>query len=163
MIAYLIRHAKTHRDSETGRDADRVLKERGHRQALALAAYLRDAAPMRPGALRSSPWRRAVQTSEPIWEALSLEATIEPRLAGDRSVREMLGVIHDGRGLGAAAIVSHNMVVSRLVDVIVGGAGAGFDHVLRTGEIYAIELTPGAAPDDLLGAGRVIETFRHDG
>jgi len=162
VIVYVIRHAKTHQQSETGRDADRELKERGHRQSSALAEYLDADAPARPDALRSSPWRRAVQTGEPIWDALGLEPTTDDRLAGDRSVHDMLRVIHDDRGATSVALVSHNMIVSRLVDILVAGPGAGYDTLLRTGELRAVELTPGDAPDDLAGAGRIIDTFRHD-
>ena len=164
MVVYVIRHGKTHRDSQTGRDADRVLKERGHAQSRALAVHLRDDAPERPSALVSSPWTRAAETAAPIWDALGLERVTDPRLQGDRSVDDMLGVLHEHGGHAAMGIVSHNPIVSRLVDLLVGGAGARHAHTLRTGELVAVRLEPGdgAGADDVLGTGRVLEVFRHE-
>ena len=77
MELLLIRHALPLRIEGGDGPADPDLSEQGHRQAAALAAWLREES---IDAVWSSPMRRARQTSAPIEEAFGIEAVIEPEL-----------------------------------------------------------------------------------
>ena len=65
----LLRHAKTETDAPSGRDQDRRLDERGHRDAAEIGAWLA-AHPPFPDFVQVSPAVRAKQTWELAWEAM---------------------------------------------------------------------------------------------
>jgi phosphohistidine phosphatase len=65
----LLRHAKTETDAPSGRDQDRRLDERGHRDAAEIGAWLA-AHPPFPDSVQVSPAVRAIQTWELAWEAM---------------------------------------------------------------------------------------------
>ncbi len=157
MIVHVIRHGKAFQDSDTGLDRDRALKPRGHRQARALAAMLAGAE-VTPALVLSSPWRRARETAGPIWEALGLLEQIDDRMSGDRGVSDVVDLIRDSAGAASIAIVGHNPIVSRVVDVLVGGVSAPYEYGLRTGECAIVRVNP----DHPVGSGTLIEMFREE-
>jgi phosphohistidine phosphatase len=65
----LLRHAKTETDAPSGRDQDRRLDERGHRDAAEIGAWLSRHPPF-PDFVQVSPAVRAKQTWELAWEAM---------------------------------------------------------------------------------------------
>ena len=65
----LLRHAKTETDAPTGRDQDRRLDQRGHRDAAEIGAWLARHPPF-PDLIQVSPAVRAKQTWELAWEAM---------------------------------------------------------------------------------------------
>jgi phosphohistidine phosphatase SixA len=157
MIVHVIRHGKAYQDSDTGLDRDRALKPRGHRQARALAAMLAGA-DIAPALVLSSPWRRARETAGPIWEALGLLEQIDDRMSGDRSVSDVIDIIRDSAGAESIGVVGHNPIVSRVVDVLIGGASAACEHGLRTGECAIVRVDP----DHPLGSGELLGVFREE-
>jgi phosphohistidine phosphatase len=65
----LLRHAKTEHDAPSGRDRDRRLDERGHRDAAGIGAWLTQRS-LFPDLVLVSPAVRAKQTWELAWEAM---------------------------------------------------------------------------------------------
>jgi 8-oxo-dGTP diphosphatase len=78
----LVRHAWAgKRDEWSGDDRDRPLDERGRRQARELVAEL---GPYRIERILSSPYRRCVETVEPVARARGLEVEQRPELGEER-------------------------------------------------------------------------------
>jgi len=65
----LLRHAKTETDAPSGRDQDRRLDQRGHRDAAEIGGWLASHPPF-PDLVQVSPAVRAKQTWELAWEAM---------------------------------------------------------------------------------------------
>ena len=65
----LLRHAKTETEAPSGRDQDRRLDERGHRDAAEIGGWIGRHPPL-PDLVQVSPAVRAVQTWEIAWEAM---------------------------------------------------------------------------------------------
>ncbi len=65
----LLRHAKTETDAPSGRDQDRRLDQRGHRDAAEIGGWLASHPPF-PDLIQVSPAVRAKQTWELAWEAM---------------------------------------------------------------------------------------------
>lgn len=68
----IFRHAKTMADSESGRDFDRELKQRGRDDALAQADWMREAG-LRPQRILCSTSARARQTAEIVCPHLGID------------------------------------------------------------------------------------------
>jgi phosphohistidine phosphatase len=73
----LFRHAKTETDAPSGRDQDRRLDERGHRDAAELGGWIGRHPPF-PDLVQVSPAVRARQTWEIAWEAMKDHAPLPP-------------------------------------------------------------------------------------
>jgi phosphohistidine phosphatase len=69
----LLRHAKTETDAPSGRDRDRRLDDRGHKDAAEIGAWLGRHPPF-PDLVQVSPAVRAKQTWEVAWEAMKEHA-----------------------------------------------------------------------------------------
>jgi probable phosphoglycerate mutase len=78
MDLLLVRHALPVRIDDGDAPADPPLDERGHEQARALAAWLREE-PI--SHVYTSPMRRARETAEPLAGALGIEAVVDDELA----------------------------------------------------------------------------------
>ncbi len=74
----LLRHAKTENDAASGRDQDRRLDDRGHRDAAEIGGWIGRHPPF-PDAVLVSPAVRAHQTWEIAWEAMK-DLTPKPRV-----------------------------------------------------------------------------------
>ena len=151
----IIRHAKARHESDTGRDADRALKKRGHRQSETLGAHFAQLDEP-PALVLSSPYLRARETAEHIWSALDLEPQLDDRLAADRDIEDYLDVIADLVGCEHAAIVGHNPMIARLVAVLTKGPTAlAPQH--ETARVIAVNLQD---PTDPVGNASIIYRFR---
>ena len=73
----LFRHAKTETDAPSGRDQDRRLDERGHRDAAEVGGWIGRHPPF-PDLVQVSPAVRARQTWEIAWEAMKDHAPLPP-------------------------------------------------------------------------------------
>ena len=92
----LLRHAKTETDAPSGRDQDRRLDERGHRDAAEIGAWI-GAHPPFPDHVMVSPAVRAVQTWDIAWEAMKEQAPkpqieLVPELYGAETTQLLLSI-----------------------------------------------------------------------
>ncbi len=154
MRLYIVRHAKAEPDCESGRDADRPLRPRGHRQAESLGAFFAAESPA-PSMVLSSPYLRARETAEHIWSALDLQPQFDDRLAADRTLDDYLDVLADLSGAPSAVIVGHNPLVARLVAVLLEGPTAPPTRH-ETARVVTLDLEPGTP----VGSARCIGIFR---
>ena len=157
------RHAKTHQDSESGRDEDRLLMDRGHRQAAAIAAHLMSL-DCPPDHVIASPATRAIQTATPIWESTGLKETLESRISlsaySDHVfdlIAEFVSAPDRGRHL---VLVGHNPTMSSVASTLLGGI-TGQLISLRTGEMYRFRLED-HQEFEIGNPLELIESFRPD-
>ena len=71
----LLRHAKTETDAPSGRDQDRRLDARGHRDAAEIGTWIAAHPPL-PDHVMVSPAVRAVQTWDIAWEAIDRKSVV---------------------------------------------------------------------------------------
>ncbi len=156
MILYMIRHGQARDDSPTGHDCDRPLVAHGREQADAIAEFLSETAHTSPALVLSSPYIRARQTGAPIWSQMDQLEQIDDRLGADRSVSDILDVIPDAGDAQAIAIISHNPIISRAIDVLIAGIEAPRLHSMRTGELIGLQIDP----NEPIGSGQIVTRFR---
>jgi phosphohistidine phosphatase len=140
MRVYVLRHGKAERHSETGRDEDRPLADRGRAQAEGLAKLFAAKSPpkvvtTRPSLVLASPAVRADATARIIAQVLRLDVKHDDSLALDSTLKDHVRLVE--RLLDeerVALLVGHNPLLSRLVDHLAGG------DELRTGEMSVLEL-----------------------
>jgi 8-oxo-dGTP diphosphatase len=124
----LLRHARAgERAAWTGDDTLRPLDDRGLRQALAL----RDLAQRAIGRIVSSPYRRCVETVEPLAEALGIPIELDDRLAEGASPQLALALLAE---LDGGLACTHG-------DVIEAVLGYG----LRKGAVAVTDVGPDGA------------------
>jgi phosphohistidine phosphatase SixA len=124
----LLRHARAgERAAWTGDDTLRPLDDRGLRQALAL----RDLAQRAIGRIVSSPYRRCVETVEPLAEALGIPIELDDRLAEGASPQLALALLAE---LDGGLACTHG-------DVIEAVLGYG----LRKGAVVVTDVGPDGA------------------
>ena len=123
----VLRHAKTERDSPTGRDFDRQLDDRGQQDAREIGKYLADNR-LLPDLALVSPAVRARETWSLVAPHLkSAEMIFEPDLYG-AEVTELLRVISAAGGrpddpkLGTLMVVAHNPGLHELSLMLIGAA-----------------------------------------
>src|SRR6202000_934884 len=92
----LLRHAKTETDAPSGRDQDRRLDARGHRDAAGIGAWIGTHPPF-PDHVMVSPAVRAVQTWDIAWEAMKEHAPqpqieLVPELYGADATQLLLSI-----------------------------------------------------------------------
>ena len=128
MSVLLLRHARAgERAAWTGDDRLRPLDERGLRQALAL----RELAQRAIGRIVSSPYRRCVETVEPLAEALGIPIELDDRLAEGASTQLALSLLGE---LDGGLACTHG-------DVIEAVLGYG----LRKGAVAVTDVGPDGA------------------
>ncbi len=128
MSVLLLRHARAgERAAWTGDDTLRPLDDRGLRQALAL----RDLAQRAIGRIVSSPYRRCVETVEPLAEALGIPIELDDRLAEGASPQLALALLAE---LDGGLACTHG-------DVIEAVLGYG----LRKGAVAVTDVGPDGA------------------
>jgi len=120
---YVVRHAEADpRNDFNGDDIDRPLTNSGREQAAALAERL---AAVSPTIIVSSPYKRCVETVEPLAASIDLEVRTDARLAEfananvrpDASLLDLLHSLPD-----RAVVCSHGDVIPAIVESL---AGAG--------------------------------------
>lgn len=128
MSVLLLRHARAgERAAWTGDDTLRPLDDRGLRQALAL----RELAQRAIGRIVSSPYRRCVETVEPLAEALGIPIELDDRLAEGASPQLALALLAE---LDGGLACTHG-------DVIEAVLGYG----LRKGAVAVTDVGPDGA------------------
>lgn len=134
--SYLVRHAKAGRRHDwKGDDRERPLSGPGRRQAAALAERL---AERFVTSLWSSPYRRCVQTLEPLGERTGLIVERDDRLAEGARVEHVMALLRDG-GDGAV-LCSHGDVVPEVVEALIRrGAAVASDPDWRKASIWVLE------------------------
>ena len=120
---YVVRHAKAGSRSDfDGDDIDRPLTNSGRKQAAALAERL---ASVSPTVIVSSPYRRCVETVEPLAVAVDSVVQVDDRLAefADENVRPDASLFDLLYSLPDRAVVcSHGDVIPAVIESL---AGAG--------------------------------------
>ena len=113
---YVVRHAKAgNRSDWTGDDRKRPLSKKGFKQAEDLVGLLKDA-PV--SAIFASPYRRCVQTVEPLAKALRLPITQMDPLAEGHGLNG-LDVFLTDQKLDHAVLSTHGDIVWELVEDLV--------------------------------------------
>ena len=126
----LFRHAKTERDSLTGRDIDRQLNERGEHDAPRMGEEIRKLG-LDYDIVLSSPAARAVQTAELAGLAPQFDERIYDAPAG-----RLLGIVQEADDQSNSLImVGHNPGFERLASMLVGE-----EMAMPTGSLAEIEL-----------------------
>jgi phosphohistidine phosphatase len=142
-MAYLIllRHAKAESASSTGRDIDRALTERGHRDAAIMGRVLSQAGFVPDLALVSTA-RRAQETWEeasPAFPGARLESSRGLYLA---SREHLTQVVQDNLLAGALMIVGHNPGLHELALLLLGAQPDAMDSFPTAGAAV-FDVTPG--------------------
>ena len=111
----LFRHAKTERDSTTGRDFDRRLIERGQRDANRMGQEIRSLG-LEFDLVLSSPAARAAETAD----LAGLTPRFDDRIY-DAATSELLAIVQSaGDEIHRLAMVGHNPGFERLAGKLIG-------------------------------------------
>ncbi len=154
MLIYIIRHGDAHHQSSTGRDRDRTLTDKGHRQAKAVGEFLASCKAA-PQMVIASPYTRAQETACAIWAALAQDQHTDDRLGADRGLSEMLSVVNDHQHIETIAIVSHMPTVAEFESLLTQGPASGTTPFM-TGELKAIDIVG----NEFIGQGTLIDRYR---
>ena len=132
----LVRHAKTQADSESGKDFDRVLTERGHREAALMAQRLLDQK-IHIDALVTSTAKRAMETAghfHKIYKAADPKLVEKPELynAALPAFYEVIESLNND--WKKVALFAHNPVISEMANEL---AVAHVDHMPTAG-VFAV-------------------------
>jgi phosphohistidine phosphatase len=126
----LFRHAKTERDSVTGRDFDRRLLERGAEDSKRMGQEIR-ALGIKFDLVLSSPAARAAETAE----LAGLEARFDERIY-DAATSELLAIVQSADdAIDRIAMVGHNPGFERLASRMIGQ-----NVEMPTGSLIEIEI-----------------------
>jgi phosphohistidine phosphatase len=126
----LFRHAKTERDSDSGRDFDRRLMDRGRDDAKRMGAEIRELG-LTFNLILSSPAARAAETAE----LAGFTARFDQRIY-DASTGDLLAIVQTAdEGIERLAMVGHNPGFERLASRLLGGT-----IELPTGSLVEISL-----------------------
>jgi 8-oxo-dGTP diphosphatase len=138
---YLVRHAHAgSRSAWSGDDRDRPLSTKGRAQADALRERLRD---LPIGHLTSSPFRRCIETLDPLAAALGLE--VEPRVEfsegadTDTAIETMLALadLHP-------VVSSHGDLIPKVIRRLVAdGMETDTGAVSQKGSLWVLEVSRG--------------------
>ena len=122
----LLRHAKTENEAPSGRDEDRRLDNRGHRDAAEIGGWIGHHPPF-PDLVLVSHAIRALQTWEIAWEAMkelvsAPEVELVPELYG-ADVSQLLETIRDASSADPKRLmlVGHNPGMHELALALAGG------------------------------------------
>jgi phosphohistidine phosphatase len=143
---HLLRHADAGDPEAWHRpDSERPLSPKGRRQADAIAGHLRSIG-FAPDAVLTSPKVRAVQTAEPLADALGVRATVDDRLAGGMGLQDLAAVLSDAGDPRRPVLVGHDPDFSWLSSELVGT-----EVTLKKGALIRVDLDGPPEP----GAGRL--------
>lgn len=126
----LFRHAKTERDSDSGRDFDRRLNDRGRDDASRIGREIEEQG-VAFDLILSSPAARAAETAE----LAGLSPRYDQRIY-DASAGQLLAIVQEaGDEVGRLAMIGHNPGFERLASRLLGS-----DVDMPTGSLIEIEL-----------------------
>lgn len=142
----LFRHAKTERESGTGRDFDRRLAERGRQDAPRIGEEIRKLG-LDYDLVLSSPAARAAETAE----MAGLSARFDDRIY-DASTEQLLTMVQQvGDEVSRLMMVGHNPGFERLASRLIG------QHVeMPTGALVEIVLPIDSWSETADGGGRLV-------
>ncbi len=155
MVLYIIRHGKAKRESPSGYDGDRELRDRGVNQAMWLGEQLAesDAAPT---LVVTSPLVRAHHTARLIADAIDCPLEIDDALSGGVDTAGPTALIEEHLGsTPVLALVGHNPQLELLTWSLLED-DEEVDR-LRTGEGVEIEI-----PGGKLECARLVALHRLD-
>ena len=140
----LLRHAKAESVSSTGRDFDRGLTERGHRDAAIMGRVLAQAGYVPDRVLVSSA-RRALETWEGAAPAFPAAQAEEDRALYLATREQLEEAAREGLASGSVMIIGHNPGLHELALML---AGAGPDRLdsFPTAAAAVFEMRPGKPP-----------------
>ncbi len=149
MSTFLVRHAKAgSRRHWPGDDRERPLSIAGRKQAEAIADRL---AQEGVTGLWSSPYRRCIETLEPLAERVGLGVKLDDRLAEGTPFEDTLALLREA-GDGAV-LCSHGDVIQAVIEALVWrGTVLLNEPDWRKGSIWVLE-----------GDGEVFTTARAEG
>lgn len=115
MSIYLVRHAKAgSRHDWSGPDEQRPLSKKGRRQADCLVDLLSD----KPvTAIVSSPYRRCMETLQPLADKLGLTVEEDPALAESADVADTVALVRR-LAPGPAVLCSHGDMIPTLLEAL---------------------------------------------
>lgn len=114
MKLWILRHARAEHHSETGRDIDRSLDERGFLACRHLNRWLRETPHALPKQARVSPALRTQQTAQQSFKGLSVDYVLENGL-WLASYQDLLEQIEAARSEGELLLVGHNPGLEELI------------------------------------------------
>ena len=146
----LLRHAKTERDSDSGRDFDRRLTERGRSDAGRIGEEIRELGLM-SGLILSSPAARAAETAQ----LAGLTPRFDQRIY-NASTGELLALVQDcDESVSGLMLIGHNPGFEQLASRLIG------QHVdMPTGSLIEMELPVDRWPDAGNGAARLVRLLQ---
>jgi 8-oxo-dGTP diphosphatase len=113
VVILLVRHARAgQRGSAGADDSRRPLDETGRQQAVALAEMLSDRPLTR---IVTSPYRRCIQTVEPLAESAGLAIEQRPELAEGSPLSDVLALIAGHDHEGDMVLCTHGDVIEEMV------------------------------------------------
>ncbi|MCL6698527.1 histidine phosphatase family protein [Sphingomonas sp. NSE70-1] len=146
----LFRHAKTERDSDTGRDFDRRLIERGQQDAKRIGEEMR-ALDLEYDLVISSPAARAAETAE----LAGLDVRFDERIY-DAATSELLALVQSApEEVGRLAMVGHNPGFERLASRLTGQ-----DVEMPTGSLIEIGIPVDRWADVTEATGRLVRFIK---
>lgn len=137
MELYLMRHADA--EPSAGNDFTRLLTEKGRKQAVKMAEWLRalDLGYLR---LMTSPYPRAHETANIVAEILGPDAVVQPdeRLASGMTVDAASALIHEaGTADGRLCLVGHSPDLDLLAAYLVGAKDRNIE--MKKGAVAAFD------------------------
>jgi len=127
-VILLVRHARAGRRGTAGVDDSlRPLDRNGRKQASAVAAMLAGRPIER---ILSSPYRRCIETVEPLAQATGLEIEQRDELAEGRPASEVLSLIDELPASGDAVLCSHGDVIGELI---------GYARPVMKGSVWVLD------------------------
>ena len=153
MKLHLLRHAKTHQKSPTGKDFDRELLPRGIAQSEALADYLQDK--ISGIDVWCSDATRTRQTLGILAKTISLGHTSYFKALYLCSYRQYLSMLNHRRGGSELLIVGHNFGISDIANYFTGESSE-----LRTGGYVCIEFDGLAWAEVSRDTGTIVDRYR---
>jgi phosphohistidine phosphatase len=146
----LLRHAKTERDSTSGRDFDRRLIERGQNDSKRMGEEMRSLG-LEFDLVLSSPAARAAETAE----LAALTPRFDERIY-DAASSELLAIVQSAEvEIDRLAMVGHNPGFERLASRLIGQIVE-----MPTGSLIEIEIPVDRWADVDDGIGRVVRFVR---
>ena len=123
----LLRHAKTETDAPSGRDQDRRLDDRGHRDAAEIGGWIASHPPF-PGAVLVSTAARTRQTWDIVWAAMKdvvppPQVELLPELYGADPL-QILAAVRSASVAQRVMVVGHNPGMHELALALAGSGDA---------------------------------------
>ena len=146
----LFRHAKTERESVSGRDFDRQLNERGRRDAVRMGEEMRKLA-LEFDSCLCSPASRAAETAQ----LAGLKPEYDERIY-DASASDLLAIARESADSAARLLmIGHNPGFERLASQLIAAT-----IEMPTGSLIEVELSIGGWRDVEIGNGRLVRFIK---